>query len=90
MDRSRLSVAHWRITMLATPEVMTIEQLARYLQLTRSTLYKLVQARRVPGKKVGRQWRFQRGAIDAWLAGEPLGNSPRITHRAAARSVGHG
>lgn len=55
-----------------TPDVLTIDQLARYLQITRSTLYKLVQAGRVPGKKVGRQWRFQRDAIDKWLADSPL------------------
>lgn len=74
--------------MTRTPDVMTIDQLAGYLQLTRSTLYKLVQAHRVPGKKGGRQWRFQRAAIDAWLAGEPLDNPPS-TRRAATRSVGH-
>jgi excisionase family DNA binding protein len=38
---------------------------------TKSTLYKLVQAGRLPGKKVGRQWRFHRDAVDAWLAQGP-------------------
>jgi hypothetical protein len=31
----------------------------------------LVQDGKVPGKKVGRQWRFHREAVDAWLAEGP-------------------
>lgn len=54
----------------ATAEVMTLGQLAEYLQITESTLYKLVHAGRVPAKKVGRQWRFHRNAIDRWLVDE--------------------
>jgi excisionase family DNA binding protein len=72
--------------MPTTPDVLTIDQLARYLQITRSTLYKLVQAGRVPGKKVGRQWRFHRDAIDKWLADSPLGKDaarPRAEATAA-------
>ena len=49
--------------------VMSIDQLAAYLQLPKSTLYKLVQEGKVPGRKLGRQWRFHRSAVDAWLAG---------------------
>ncbi len=52
-------------------DVMTIDQLGEYLQIPKSTLYKLVQERKVPGKKVGRQWRFHREAVDAWLAAGP-------------------
>ena len=52
-------------------DVMTIDQLAEYLQIPKSTIYKLVQDGKVPGKKVGRQWRFHRDAIDAWLAEGP-------------------
>lgn len=49
------------------PAVMTIGDLAVYLQLSKSSLYKLVQGRRIPGKKIGRHWRFHRGTIDIWL-----------------------
>lgn len=47
--------------------VMTIEDLAKYLKLSTSTLYKLCAERKVPGQKVGRHWRFHREAIDDWL-----------------------
>ncbi len=49
------------------PDVMTIEQLCSYLQLSRSTLYKLAQEGKVPGQKVGRHWRFHKNVIDRWL-----------------------
>jgi excisionase family DNA binding protein len=49
---------------------MTIDDLAAYLQVSKSSLYKLAQDGRVPGQKVGRHWRFLRTTIDAWLAGQ--------------------
>ncbi len=48
-------------------EIMSIEQLADYLKVSRSTLYKLAQDGRLPGQKVGKRWRFHKKAIDAWL-----------------------
>jgi excisionase family DNA binding protein len=50
------------------PEVMTIDELAVYLQVSKSSLYKLAQDGKVPGQKVGRHWRFHRATIDRWLS----------------------
>lgn len=48
-------------------DVLTIEELATYLKIPKSTLYKLVREGRIPSQKIGRQWRFRKGAIDHWL-----------------------
>ena len=48
-------------------EILTIIELAEYLKIPRSTLYKLYQEGRVPSQKVGRHWRFRKEAIDRWL-----------------------
>lgn len=48
-------------------QVLTIDELAAYLKVSKSTLYKLVQEGKVPGQKVGRHWRFRRETIDRWL-----------------------
>jgi len=48
-------------------EILTIEDLSKYLKVPRSTLYKLCQEGRVPSQKVGRHWRFRKEAIDRWL-----------------------
>jgi len=53
----------------AAGEVWDIEGLARYLKLSRSTVYKLAQTGKVPGQKVGRHWRFREEAIKRWLDG---------------------
>jgi excisionase family DNA binding protein len=50
--------------------VLTIDELAEYLKISKSTLYKLVQEGKVPGQKVGRHWRFSRRAIDRWIERE--------------------
>jgi len=47
--------------------VMTIEDLAVYLKLSKSTLYKLCAEGKVPGQKIGRHWRFHKSVIDRWL-----------------------
>ena len=48
-------------------DIMTIEALAEYLKISRSTLYKLVQDGRLPGRKIGKRWRFHKDAIDEWV-----------------------
>lgn len=49
-------------------EVMTLDELSVYLKIPKSTLYKLVQEGRLPGQKIGKQWRFGKHGIDQWLA----------------------
>lgn len=50
------------------PDVMTIDELSEYLQVSKSSLYKLAQDGQVPGQKVGKHWRFHKAVIDRWLA----------------------
>jgi excisionase family DNA binding protein len=47
--------------------VLTINELAEYLKISKSTLYKIAQAGSIPGQKVGKHWRFHKDAIDLWL-----------------------
>lgn len=58
-------------------EIMNIEQLAEYLDISRSTLYKLAQDGKLPGQKVGRRWRFHKDAIDEWLKQRPDTTGPK-------------
>ena len=52
-------------------DVLTIDELAHYLKISKSTLYKLAQNGGLPGIKVGRHWRFHKEAIDDWLKSHP-------------------
>ena len=56
--------------------VLTIEELSTYLRIPKSTLYKLVREGKVPCQKIGRHWRFQKGAIDHWLGEMRVNESP--------------
>ena len=47
--------------------LMTTKQVAEYLNVDEFTVYRLVARRRLPGFKVGNQWRFKRKMIEAWL-----------------------
>ena len=46
---------------------LTLDDLAEYLKLGRTTLYRLAQSGEIPGSKVANQWRFDRFAVDAWV-----------------------
>lgn len=55
-----------------TPEIFTIEECAKYLKTSLSTLYKLVQKGKIPAFKLSGQWRFKKGLIDKWIEDESL------------------
>ncbi len=48
-------------------DIMTIRQVADYLQLSQSTVYQLANKGELPGRKVGGGWRFVKAEIDEWL-----------------------
>ena len=48
-------------------EIMTIEEVAKYLKMTPQTVYKWAQDGQIPGTKLGKEWRFRRRIIDEWL-----------------------
>ena len=48
-------------------EFLTAEEVAEYLRLPLSTVYKLVQDKKLPGFKVGKHWRFRREAFQEWI-----------------------
>ena len=48
-------------------QLMTLQEIADYLRLTEVTIYRLLKRRNIPAIKIGRSWRFEKTAIDAWL-----------------------
>src|SRR5512138_1092563 len=57
--------------------LMTIKQLAGYLNLNERTVLRLVTDGALPGVKVGNQWRFRKAMIDTWLDDQMIGVTPR-------------
>lgn len=58
--------------------LMTIEDLARYLKVSRRTIYEWLKTNKIPALKLVGQWRFKREKIDAWLEGAQGSNKGRV------------
>jgi excisionase family DNA binding protein len=57
-------------------EIMTVSQVAEFLQLSEMTTYKLVQEGKIPAFKIGRHWRIKREDLDELI--ERLKKGERI------------
>lgn len=58
---------------------LTTEEVLDYLQVNLRTVYRLIKAGKIPAVRVGRQWRFRKRDIDAWLESQ----RPRAARLAA-------
>ena len=55
------------VSFMAYENLMTIEEVARYLRVKRRTIYDWIKKGKIPSIKAVGQWRFKRETIDAWL-----------------------
>ena len=54
-------------TATAPPEILTAKQAAEFLQISVDTLKAQAAAGMIPAAKVGREWRFSRRRLLAWV-----------------------
>jgi len=64
---------------------LTTEEVLEYLQVNLRTVYRLIKAGKIPAVRVGRQWRFRKRDIDAWLDSQRPRGGSRPTPMAPAR-----
>jgi excisionase family DNA binding protein len=69
------------------PDVLTVEEAAEYLRVTRSTLPASARQGEISGKKIGRQWRFSRCALPDWLADRREVEEDRALARATEKAL---
>lgn len=53
----------------AASSVLTVEEVARYLRVHQSTIYRLVKRKELPAFRIGSDWRFNVESIDRWRFG---------------------
>jgi excisionase family DNA binding protein len=46
---------------------LTLDEVTEYLRVSKETVYKLAQRGKIPGTKVGNQWRFRKDLLEAAL-----------------------
>jgi excisionase family DNA binding protein len=57
--------------------VMTLQEIADYLRVTRSTIHRLLKRNQIPAFRVGRHWRFNVEEIDNWCSSRMLSKDPK-------------
>src|SRR5438477_3184410 len=55
-----------RRTRAKAKSVMTVAEVAEYLRVHRTTIYRLLWKKKIPAFRVGSDWRFNRDSIEAW------------------------
>ena len=50
-----------------TKQVMDIKELLTYLGIGKSKIYSLIRQKKIPASRIGRQYRFSKDVVDAWL-----------------------
>lgn len=48
-------------------DILTLEEVARYLKLKPQTIYTWAQNNKIPAVKLGKEWRFRKSVIDRWF-----------------------
>ena len=63
-----LSIGHASFRAFPPPDVLTVGELAEWLQVDAATIAELAEAGELPGRRLGGEWRFARDAVLDWLA----------------------
>jgi len=67
-------------------EIMTLEEVAKYLRVSERTVYDWAQKGELPGGKLGTAWRFKRGDIEAWVDRKLDSGGPAASSRPVSES----
>ncbi len=51
-------------------DIMTVDEVAEYLKVSKKSIYRLVKSGKLPAKKVLNKWRFSRDRIKEWIESE--------------------
>jgi excisionase family DNA binding protein len=74
MEALQRSSEKWQQSGAATipTTVMTLQEVAEYLRVTRSTIHMLLKRIEIPAFRIGRHWRFKVEEIDRWYTSRTL------------------
>ena len=68
-----------------TKAVLTVDEAARYMGISRSTLYKMMMRREIPfSKPGGKMCFFNRAEVEAWLMSNRVATADEIRDQAQA------
>jgi excisionase family DNA binding protein len=56
--------------------VLTLDEVAAFLKVHSSTIYRLLKHHRIPAFKMGSDWRFNQDSIERWIEEREAINEP--------------
>lgn len=62
---------------ISSEHLMTLKDVAEYLQIKERPMYQWAQQGKTPGFKLGNEWRFKKADIDMWIE-ERKRETPRL------------
>ncbi len=60
-------------------QIMTVKEVAKYLKVHTSTVYRLAQAGTLPRFKIGGDWRFNKESVDRWRIEQERAETVQLT-----------
>ena len=55
-------------------EILTHEEVSKWLKIPKSTLYKLLTEKKIPAVKIGKHWRFKKSVLLEWIDNKNITN----------------
>ncbi|MGH7410572.1 MAG: helix-turn-helix domain-containing protein [Candidatus Methylomirabilis sp.] len=62
--------------------VMTLREVARYLRINKSTVYRMARDGTLPAWKLGNVWRFKKESIERWIVNNQRAQQQKVRRRA--------
>lgn len=60
---------------------LSVEEVAKYLGISKETVYRCLEKKKIPAHKVGKLWKFQLSEVDNWVkSGQANSNSTEVSH----------
>ena len=57
--------------------LLTLQECADLLGVNRSTIYRLLKRRDIPGFQIGSDWRFEKKTLLKWIEDRTIASGPR-------------
>lgn len=70
------------------PEILNIEQAARFLGVSIKTFNKVLHTESIPARKIGREWKFSRSALVRWVGSGQSDDFYRDSRAPSGRAEG--
>jgi len=67
------------VTHMTQDKYLTVAELSEYLHIHRTTIYRMLREGKLPGFRIGSDWRFSLEAIEEWARDQMKTGAGRIS-----------